>query len=242
MDKPIILIPARLASRRLPNKPLATIGGQEMIIHVAKRAQSADIAPVIIASGDELICQIASKAGVKAILTDPNLPSGSDRCLAALQKMTDGKDYNIIINLQGDMPDIHPLALQKTYQALLESGADCATMVHPCADSDRDNPNQVKAVLALEDKPHPRILYFSRSAIPYGEGQLWGHIGLYVWRRRALEKFARLKPTLLEKREQLEQMRALEHHISFVATMTDNPPLTIDTQADLDKARQVMAP
>ena len=243
MAKVIILIPARLEARRLPNKPLAQIAGAAMITHIARRAHLADIAPVLVAAGDAEIVEEVKKAGFEAVLTDPALPSGSDRCVAALKALqAGGEDYDIVINLQGDMPNIEPEAIRAVFTALDGQDADCATLVHPCSPQQIADNNQVKAVLALEETaPYPRCLYFSRNAIPSGAGTIWGHIGIYAWRYASLMEFASLAPTPLEKREQLEQLRALENNMVMIAAKIKNPPISVDAPADLERARKEMS-
>lgn len=241
MSKPIILIPARMAAQRLPNKPLADIGGEPMILHIVRRAKEANIGAVCVAAGDSEIVAAVSNCGFQAVLTDPALPSGTDRCVEALKII--GGDYDCVINLQGDMPNISTEAIKLSYEALKASDdADCATIIHPCNAKDANDPNQVKAVLALDGTAKfPRCLYFSRSPIPNGSNNFWGHIGLYAWRPTSLLKFAQLKPTPLEQSEKLEQLRALENNMVIVAGKIKNPPISVDSPADLELARKVMA-
>lgn len=241
MSKPIILIPARMAAQRLPNKPLADICGEPMILHIVRRANEANIGEVCVAAGDSEIVEAVSNCGFKAVLTDPALPSGTDRCVEVL-KMLDG-DYDCVINLQGDMPNVSPESIRLSYEALMASDeADCATIIHPCSPKEAQNPNQVKALLALEGTAKfNRCLYFSRQAIPYGTNNFWGHIGLYAWRPASMLKFAQLKPTPLEISEKLEQLRALENNMVIVAGKIKSPPISVDSPADLELARKVMA-
>ena len=243
MTNPIILIPARMASARLPDKPLALIGDTAMIIHVARRAALAGIGPVVVAAGDEVIAEMVKKEGFRAVLTPPDLPSGSDRCLAALDEIDSEGAYDIIVNLQGDMPDIAPEAICACYEVLASgtATADIATLVAPCAEDQKHNPDQVKAVLSQnEGQNHARVLYFSRALVPSGAGEVWGHIGLYAWRRAALVKFSSLPPSGLELRENLEQLRALEAGMVIETAIIDRPPLSVDSLTDLEKAREVM--
>ncbi len=253
MPNPIILIPARMASVRLPDKPLALIGDRAMVIHVAQRAAAAEIAPVVIAAGDAAIAEAAEKEGLRAVLTASDLPSGSDRCLAALAEIDRQRQYDVVINLQGDMPNIQPEAIRACYQVLVSGDAALATLVAPCADEDQQhNPDQVKAVLAdfdetpnqkdgqKNDPKKARVLYFSRNLVPAGAGVIWGHIGLYAWRRAALETFSSLPPSKLERRENLEQLRALAAGMKIDTAIIDRPPLSVDNPADLAYARKVM--
>jgi 3-deoxy-manno-octulosonate cytidylyltransferase (CMP-KDO synthetase) len=237
----IILIPARLAAERLPTKPLADIAGEAMILHIVRRAVEAGIAPVYVAAGDSEIVEAVEAAGFQALLTDPALPSGSDRCVAALKAL--GKNYDIVINLQGDMPNIEAASIAAVYDGIMASDADCATLVHRCTPEQKQDPNQVKAVLALEGQAdYPRCLYFSRSCIPSGTGEVWGHVGLYAWRAASLLEFASLPPTPLEQREKLEQLRALENNMIITAAKTSSPPISVDRAEDLERARKEMSP
>lgn len=244
-QKSLIIIPARLASQRLPNKPLALIGSEAMIVHVARAGAGVEGAQVLVAAGDREIKEVVEKAGFEAILTDPVLPSGSDRCVAAIQQLQDrGVDVpEVVINLQGDMPNITPDSIRTVQQVLEESDCDCATLVHPCTPAQETDPNQVKAVLAQSaaGATYPRCLYFSRATIPAGEGTIWGHVGIYAWRLASLLEFARLPPSPLEKREKLEQLRALENNFVLRAAMIDEPPLSVDSPEDLEHAKRLMS-
>ena len=235
---PIILIPARMAASRLPGKPLADIGGLPMIGRVLRHAESAQIVPVIVAAGDPEIAEAVERAGGRAVLTDPDLPSGSDRILAALAQVDAGGRYDAVINLQGDMPFVDP-AVIATCAGLLEShDCDIATVVAPEASAaDRKNPDVVKAVLAMEyDGQSGRALYFTRSTL-HGEGPVWRHIGIYGYRREALVRFHAAPPSPLERREKLEQLRALELGMSIWAAVAQTAPISVDTPDDLAAAR-----
>ena len=215
---PIVLIPARLAASRLPGKPLADIGGTPMIVRVLKAALA---------------------AGGRAVLTDPALPSGSDRILAALHDLDPSGSHDVIINLQGDMPFVAPRVLEACARLLADQPAcDIATVVAPEATTaDRANPNVVKAVLALSDGAAVgRALYFTRGTL-FGEGPVWRHMGIYGYRRAALARFNAAPPSPLERREGLEQLRALELGLSIWAAVVDAAPLSVDTPADLEAAR-----
>ena len=235
---PLVLIPARMAATRLPGKPLADIGGQPMIVRAWRRAAESGL-PVAVAAGDPEIVAVVEAAGGVAVLTDPDLPSGSDRIRAALDALDPGGRHDAVINLQGDMPFADP-GLALACAALLhgEPACDIATLVAPEADaSDRANPDVVKAVLALpEGERHGRALYFTRSTL-YGDGAVWRHIGLYGYRRAALERFCAAPPSPLERREKLEQLRALELGLQIWAAVIDEAPLSVDSPADLEAAR-----
>ena len=233
---PVILIPARMAAARLPGKPLADIGGLPMIVRVLRQAQAAGIGPVAVAAGDPEIAWAVETAGGTAVLTDPDLPSGSDRILAALEAL--GGDHDVVINLQGDMPFVDAGVLRACLDLLgSEPSCDISTVVAPEASpADRSNPDVVKAVLAMRDERAGRALYFTRGTL-YGEGPVWRHIGIYGYRRAALERFTAAPPSPLEQREKLEQLRGLELGLSYWAAVTDAAPISVDNPADLEAAR-----
>ncbi len=227
-----------MAATRLPNKPLADIGGKPMIVRAWESAMNSGL-PVVVAAGDPEIVAVVEAAGGRAVLTDPALPSGSDRIRAAVEAVDPDGAHDAIINLQGDMPFADP-GLATACAALLhgEAGCDIATLVAPEANrSDRTNPDVVKAVLALaEGERHGRALYFTRSTL-YGDAPVWRHIGIYGYRREALMKFCAAPPSPLETREKLEQLRALEMGLSIWAAVIDAAPLSVDNPADLEAAR-----
>ena len=233
--KPLIVIPARMAATRLPGKPLADIAGKPMIVRMVEIAAATKLGPVVVAAGDAEIVAAVEAAGGKAILTDPDLPSGTDRVHAALQAV--GGDYDAIVNLQGDMPTIAP-ALVVRAVAELRDGADIATLVSPSGDAaDRDNPNVVKAIVAADG----RCLYFTRAPAPSGPGTIQRHVGLYVYARDALERFVAAPPSPLELREKLEQLRALEMGMTIRAGVVAEFPKGVDGPEDLELARKVLA-
>ncbi len=236
---PIVIIPARLAATRLPDKPLADIGGAPMIVRVLRRAQAAGVGPVAVAAGDAAIARAVEAAGGRAVLTDPTLPSGSDRILAALASLDPEGRHDVVINLQGDMPFVAAEVLTACAGLLAnEPACDIATVV-AAEDSpaDRANPDVVKAVLALgPGATRGPALYFTRSTL-YGDGPIWRHVGVYGYRRAALERFNAAPPSPLERREKLEQLRALELGLSIWAAVIDTPPISVDTAADLERAR-----
>ena len=240
---PIVLIPARMAATRLPGKPLADIAGLPMIVRVLRQAEAADIGPVAVAAGDPEIVEAIEAAGGRAVLTDPNLPSGSDRILAALAELDPAGERDVVINLQGDMPFVAPSVLAACAGLLAERpDCDIATVVAPEASpADRANPDVVKAVLSMEPGARVgRALYFTRSTL-YGEAAVWRHVGIYGYRRAALERFNAAAPSPLERREKLEQLRALELGLSIWAAVADAAPLSVDTPADLEAARRFAA-
>jgi 3-deoxy-manno-octulosonate cytidylyltransferase (CMP-KDO synthetase) len=233
-----ILIPARLQAARLPHKPLADIHGEPMIVHVWRRAMASQLGEVAVACAEEAIANVVRAAGGRAILTDPSLPSGSDRIFAALQHW-EGKQPEIIINLQGDLPTLDPALIHAVVQPLLHRPeVDIATLAAPIGDeSERTNPNVVKAVFAGDASPGGRALYFSRATIPANQGSCWHHIGIYAYRRSALARFVALPPSALEKREKLEQLRALEAGMHIEVVTVNTVPLGVDTPEDLERAR-----
>jgi 3-deoxy-manno-octulosonate cytidylyltransferase (CMP-KDO synthetase) len=239
----LVLIPARLAASRLPGKPLAMIADAPMIVHVWRRAMAAGIGEVAVAAGDPEIVAAVEAAGGRAVLTDPALPSGSDRILAALRIIDPAEAHDMIINLQGDMPFVAPEPLRACAQ-LLDARRDCdiATVVAvESAPADRTNPDVVKAVLAGDPgRGGARALYFTRSTL-YGGGPVWRHIGIYGYRRAALEAFTAAPPSPLERRERLEQLRALELGLSIWAGEVETAPLSVDSPADLQAAREAAA-
>jgi 3-deoxy-manno-octulosonate cytidylyltransferase (CMP-KDO synthetase) len=239
---PIVLIPARMAASRLPGKPLADICGVPMIVRVVRQAELAGIGPVVVAAGDEEIVQAVLESGGKAVLTDPAIPSGSDRIYAALKKIDPDGSHRIVVNLQGDLPAIAPESLKGVVVALRASGADIATLAAPAYSEDRDNPHVVKPAVAWDAEGKlGRALYFSRSTIPSGEGEIFHHIGIYAYTRAALARFVGLPPSALERRESLEQLRAMEAGMSIAVARVDEIPLTVDTEADLEKARRLLS-
>jgi 3-deoxy-manno-octulosonate cytidylyltransferase (CMP-KDO synthetase) len=236
---PIVIIPARMAATRLPGKPLADIEGVAMIVRVLRCAEAAGAGAVAVAAGDPEIVEAVRAAGGTAVLTDPALPSGSDRILAALAQLDPDQKYDAVINLQGDMPFVEPRVLAACIDLLAsEPACDIATVVAPeDSAADRSNPDVVKAVLALKPgQNHGHALYFTRSTL-YGDAPIWRHIGIYGYRRSALERFNAAPPSPLEQREKLEQLRALEMGLSIWAAVIDKPPISVDTAADLEKAR-----
>jgi 3-deoxy-manno-octulosonate cytidylyltransferase (CMP-KDO synthetase) len=237
---PIILIPARMAAARLPGKPLADIAGAPMIVRVWRQAVAAEMGPVAVAAGDPEIVAAVSAAGGHAVLTDPVLPSGTDRVLAALRLADADGRCDVVVNLQGDMPFIDPAAPRTCADLLAQTpSCDIATLVSPEESvADRNNPNVVKAILAMDDSgARGRALYFTRSSL-WGEGSIWRHIGVYAYRRAALERFCAQPPSALERREKLEQLRALEMGMEIQAAVIPVSPLSVDNPADLDRARK----
>jgi len=243
-QNPIILIPARLASTRLPGKPLADIGGEPMIVHVWRRAVEAGVGPVAVAAGDAEIAAAIERAGGRAVLTDPGHPSGSDRIAEALHRLDPGRRHDAVVNVQGDLPTLAPSAIHAALEPLADPGVDIGTLATAIADAgELRAPHVIKIALAFAPgRRVARALYFSRRVIPSGEGPHYHHIGIYAYRRAALERYVRLPPTPLEQRESLEQLRALEAGMRIDVALVDTLPLGVDTPADLERARQILAP
>jgi 3-deoxy-manno-octulosonate cytidylyltransferase (CMP-KDO synthetase) len=236
---PIVLIPARMAATRLPGKPLADIGGAPMIVRVLRQAQVAGVGPVAVAAGDREIVEAVEAAGGRAVLTDPDLPSGSDRIVAALGELDPDGRHDVVINLQGDIPFVRPQAIVAVADLLASQAAcDIATVMVAEADlSERTNPDIPKVVASLQPGGRTaRALYFTRSAL-YGDGPVWLHHGIYGFRREALMAFHAAPPSPLERREGLEQLRALELGLSIWAAVIDEAPISVDNPADLERAR-----
>jgi 3-deoxy-manno-octulosonate cytidylyltransferase (CMP-KDO synthetase) len=240
---PIVIIPARLQATRLPNKPLADIHGQPMIVHVWRRAMEAGIGPVLVACAEEEIAAAVRAAGGTAVLTRPDHPSGSDRIFEALQAFDPAGRFGAVVNVQGDLPTIDPAVIKAVFAPLADPLVDLATLVTEIREpSERDNPNVVKAVVAAEPgAKRGRALYFSRAAVPTGDGPLYHHIGLYAFKRDALARFVGLPQGVLERRERLEQLRALENGMRIDAALIDTVPLGVDTPDDLERARALLA-
>lgn len=239
---PIVLIPARLAASRLPDKPLADIAGMPMIVHVWRRAVEADIGPVAVATDSERIAAAVAEAGGRAILTRANHASGSDRVFEALGRLDGSGRHDVVVNLQGDLPAIEPAALRACLACLEEAAVDIATLVALIgSEAERADSNVVKLVGSEIGPGRFRALYFTRATAPWGEGPLYHHIGVYAYRRAALARFVALTPSSLERRERLEQLRALEAGLRIDAALVDHVPLGVDTPADLARARALLA-
>lgn len=240
---PIILIPARLAATRLPRKPLADIGGLPMIVQVWRRAMEAGLGRVVVAAGEKEIADAVIAAGGEAVLTDPDHPSGSDRIFEALTKIDPQGRHDVIVNMQGDLPTLDPALLRAVCAPLADKAIAMATLAAEITRADeRTNPNVVKAVFALAPGAKSgRALYFTRATAPANDGPLWHHIGLYAWAREKLARFVALPPSPLEKREKLEQLRALEDGMRVEVVVVDTVPLGVDTPDDLARARAMLA-
>jgi 3-deoxy-manno-octulosonate cytidylyltransferase (CMP-KDO synthetase) len=238
----IILIPARMAATRLPGKPLADIAGKPMIVHVLRRAEAAAVGPVVVATDSEVIATAVEKAGGRAVMTSTHHPSGSDRIFEALTSADPDHRARIIVNVQGDLPLLAPEHLRAALVPLQDPEVDIATLAAEIFDeSERTNLNVVKVVGSPIGTKRLRALYFTRATAPAGEGPLYHHIGLYAYRRAALERFVGLPPSVLEQRERLEQLRALEAGMRIDVALVDTVPFGVDTPQDLEAARRLLA-
>ncbi len=239
MSKTAIFIPARMASTRLPGKPLANINGKPMIVHVLERALESGIKDVFVACSEVEVKETVEKYNGIAILTNPDIPSGTDRIFEALKSL--GRDYNYIINVQGDLPTLNPDIINIALSTIKKyRNADIVTLATVITDEkEKTNPNVVKAVVSMRNNNVGKALYFTRATAPYGDGKLLHHIGLYVYRKKALEKFVSLPLSSLEKQESLEQLRALENDLNIYVALVDTVPFGVDTQEDLEKARDM---
>ena len=241
MSNTLILIPARMASTRLPGKPLAEIGGKPMILHVLDRANEAGIGTPIVCTDTQEIVDIVRAVGAEAVMTRIDHPSGSDRIWEAVEKADPEKQAEFIVNLQGDLPTIAPELIRASLTPLIRGNADLATLATEItSEEERSNPNVVKAIGTPIGNNLLRALYFTRATAPWGDGPLYHHIGLYAYRRAALERFVSLRPSPLEQREKLEQLRALENGMTIDIAIVETAPLGVDTPQDLEKARQLL--
>jgi 3-deoxy-manno-octulosonate cytidylyltransferase (CMP-KDO synthetase) len=237
----LILIPARMAASRLPGKPLADIAGEPMIVHVLRRAQAAKLGPVVVATDAPEVAAIVDKAGGRAVMTRTDHASGSDRIFEALGKVDSAKNADIIVNLQGDLPTLAADTIAAALRPLTDPAVDIATLAAEIeVAEERVNPNVVKVVGTPVAPSRLRALYFTRATAPAGDGPLYHHIGLYAYRRAALERFVKLPQSPLERREKLEQLRALEAGMRIDVEIVDTVPLGVDTPEDLAKARAML--
>ena len=238
----LVLIPARMAATRLPGKPLLDIGGLPMIVHVLRRAEAANIGRVAVATDTPEIAVAVRAHGGEAVMTRPDHPSGSDRIYEALRQLDPDGKVEIVVNLQGDFPTISSDNIRDVLVSLADPAVDIATLaaqIH--TEEEASNPNVVKAVGSPIGPRRLRALYFTRATAPTGDGPRYHHIGLYAYRRAALERFVKLPPSPLEQQEKLEQLRALEAGMRIDVTIVDTVPRGVDTPADLETARQILA-
>lgn len=242
VPNPIILIPARMASTRLPNKPLMDIAGEPMIVQVWRRAMEADIGPVLVAADCEEIAKAVRDVGGEVVITNPAHPSGSDRIYEALERFDPEGRFDIVVNVQGDLPTIDPAAIRACFHPLEDVRVDIGTIAAVITEQEEMTaPSVVKIVATPVGPNRMRALYFTRATAPYGPGPLYHHIGLYAYRRAALARFITLPVSTLEAREKLEQLRALEAGMRIDVSLVDDVPLGVDTERDLDRARKILS-
>ena len=241
-SNPIILIPCRMNSTRLPNKPLADINGMPMIVRVWQIAVKANLGRVIVACGEPEISEVIRNEGGEAVLTDPDLPSGSDRIFAALEEIDPSEKHDIVINLQGDLPLLERSTITAAFDLLQNERVDIGTVAAKITvPEEKLSPSIVKAIVAWNnDGITGRSLYFTRAPAPAGDGPMYHHIGLYTFRRRALERFVKLPMSSLEQQERLEQLRALENGMRIDVALVDTVPFGVDTPEDLEKAKTLI--
>jgi 3-deoxy-manno-octulosonate cytidylyltransferase (CMP-KDO synthetase) len=242
-QRALVVIPARMQATRLPGKPLVDIGGEPLIVHVWRCAMAAAIGRVVVATDAEAIVAALRKVGAETVMTRPDHASGSDRVFEAVNRVDPDGDFEIILNLQGDMPKLQPSLARECLAPLQAKGPDIATLAAEIDNAtDRANPNIVKVVGTPTGVPgRLRALYFTRATAPYGPGPLYHHLGIYAYRRSALERFVSLRPSTLEKREQLEQLRALEDGMRIDVTLVDSVPVEVNTPEDLERARRIIS-
>ena len=242
-SNPVILIPARMGASRFPDKVMAEIYGAPMIVQVWRRAQASAVGRVVVAAAEQVIADAIVAEGGEAVLTDPDHPSGSDRIYEALCRIDPAGAHDAVLNVQGDLPTIEPEAIRAAMAPLDDLGVDIATIGAEIQRAEeRTDPNVVKAVVAIEPPAKMgRALFFTRATAPSGDGPLYHHMGLYAYRRAALERFVALPPGILERREKLEQLRALEAGMRIDLALVDTVPLGVDTPADLARAEALLA-
>ncbi|HML28032.1 MAG TPA: 3-deoxy-manno-octulosonate cytidylyltransferase [Hyphomicrobium sp.] len=239
----LILIPARMQATRLPGKPLADIHGTPMIVHVWRRAMEASLGRVVVATDSSEILAAVEAAGGEAVMTRDDHASGSDRIHEAISTLDPRKKAEIVVNLQGDLPTLDPALVTDCVAPLAAAATDIATLAAVITeDEEKTNPNVVKVVGTPIGENRLRALYFTRATAPYGDGPLYHHIGIYAYRRASLERFVSLPQATLEKREKLEQLRALEAQMRIDVSIVDTVPLGVDTPADLERARRLITP
>jgi 3-deoxy-manno-octulosonate cytidylyltransferase (CMP-KDO synthetase) len=241
-NRTLVLIPARMASTRLPGKPLLDIAGLPMIVHVLRRANAARIGQVAVATDTPEIAEAVRLHGGQAIMTQSDHASGSDRIWEALHRLDPEGRAEVVVNLQGDFPTIATDNIRDVLAPLEDPAVDIATLAAEIHSEEESlNPNVVKAVGSRIDARRLRALYFTRATAPHGDGPRYHHIGLYAYRRAALERFVKLPPSPLEQQEKLEQLRALEAGMRIDVTIVDTVPRGVDTPADLETARKLLS-
>lgn len=240
MARAIVLIPARMASTRLPGKPLADIASAPMIVHVLRRAIAAQVGEAAVATDSEAVVAAVEKAGGRAVMTRADHVSGSDRIFEALEALDPEHGIEVVVNVQGDLPTVDPADIRAALKPLADPGVDIATLAAAITDkAELTDPNVVKVTGTQVAPGHLRATGFTR-ANAQGSGPHYHHIGLYAYRRGALEHFVKLQPSANEQRERLEQLRALDAGMRIDVVVVDSVPLGVDTPAELEKARKLL--
>ncbi len=235
----IVVIPARMQATRLPGKPMADIAGEPMIVHVWRRAMAAEVGRVVVATDADEIFNAVRRAGGEAVMTRTDHVSGSDRVFEAVNRVDPDADRDLIVNVQGDLPTLEPRLVRACLEPLERREVHIGTLAAEIRDeAEKTNSNVVMVVGTPAGPNLLRALYFTRASAPTGEGPLYHHIGMYAYRRSALERFVSLRPSPLEVREKLEQLRALEDNMRIDVAVVDTVPLGVDTPADLERARR----
>ena len=241
-NRTLVLIPARMAATRLPGKPLMDIAGLPMIVHVMRSAEAADIGRVAVATDTPEIASVVEAHGGTAVMTRPDHPSGSDRIFEAAEALDPQREAEIVVNLQGDFPTITPETIRQVMPPLQDPDVDIATLASEIHSDEEDRaPSVVKAVGSPLGGNRMRALYFTRATAPHGDGPRYHHIGLYAYRRPALQRFVSLPPSALEKQEKLEQLRALEAGMRIDFMVVDTVPRGVDMPDDLETARRILS-
>lgn len=241
MTRTLIVVPARLQATRLPGKPMVDIAGAPMIVHVWRRAMEAEAGRVVVATDSQEVVSAIAEAGGEALMTRSDHASGSDRVFEAVEGIDPDATVDFVVNLQGDLPTLEPHLIHACLAPLNSEGPDIATLAAEIVEpEERTNPNVVKVVATPIEERRLRALYFTRATAPHGEGPLYHHIGIYTYRRAALQRFVGLAPSPLETREKLEQLRALEAGMRIDVQVVDTVPLGVDTPADLERARRLI--
>ena len=242
MKNALVIVPARMQATRLPGKPMADIHGEPMIVHVWRRAVQSGVGRVVVATDSEVIVQASAKVGGEAVMTRAGHASGSDRVFETVQKVDPKGQAQIVINLQGDLPTLDPWLVEACAAPLNDPETDIATIASEITDEGEKSASSVVKVIGTPlTAKRLRALYFTRATAPWGDGPLYHHIGIYAYRRAALERFVSLPPSPLEMREKLEQLRALEAGMRIDVALVDTVPLGVDTPHDLERARQMLA-
>lgn len=240
INETLVVIPTRLAATRLPNKPILPIAGKSMIRHVVERVKLSGFSNILVASGDQQIIDNIEDLGVSAVLTDPQIPSGTDRVCAAANIFDPERKFKNIVNLQGDMPNFDPNIIRECTEVLIKSGFDISTLCSETTEDDAKKSSVVKPVFGAFNANFAQAFYFSRAIVPFYTQKFYHHLGIYAFRRESLDKFVSLKPSKMELEEKLEQLRAIENGMKIAIGLTKHVPISVDTPEDLQLAQRVL--